>query len=138
MSKDIKDETKSPTAWLNPAQVEEEFSISRDLLQTFRSGGCGPVWTKVSHKVVRYQRCDVQTWLLNYRPPVSLKRESASPLRALLRDATERLGALETVAKSIALLTPGGAAIPGAQALASDLTRELATLRRMSREGESA
>ncbi|HEY9680852.1 MAG TPA: helix-turn-helix domain-containing protein [Oculatellaceae cyanobacterium] len=48
---------------LSPKQVSEEYNIPKYTLMQLRKNGNGPLFQKVSHKIVRYRRSDVEQWL---------------------------------------------------------------------------
>lgn len=121
--------------WISPAQAAADFNLSLPILQALRTAGTGCAFIKIGHKTIRYRRSDMEAWMRDYGNTAGTLPASTSQAIA---DAASRLGTLQASAESIAILTPGGAAIPGAKALAADLWREVDALRTMAGEGKAS
>lgn len=134
----MSDESTSAYKWLSPKQITDEFNISRDTLQALRTNGGGCRFSKIGRKTVRYLRSEFGAWILGCGSDVPVPTNAAPPFVGSLTAAADRLGALQIAANSLAMLTPGGVAIPGAKALAAGLGREVEVLRTMTGEGGAA
>lgn len=64
-------------AWLSPKQAAVYTCFSTVALEQFRRLGTGAKWSKVNGKSVRYQRSDLDAWLLS--GAVTAKPPSEAP-----------------------------------------------------------
>lgn len=57
----------NPDQLLSRKEVREEYGLSENLLEKLAVRGGGPVMTKISARMVRYRRCDIEGWLASKR-----------------------------------------------------------------------
>jgi len=48
-------------------EVQDEFGLSENLLEKLAVRGGGPIMTKISARMVRYRRSDIEAWLASKR-----------------------------------------------------------------------
>lgn len=60
-------EATSPDFHLSRDQVESEYGISKRFLELAAVKGGGPIMTKISARMVRYRRADIEEWLTSKR-----------------------------------------------------------------------
>lgn len=54
---------KPPLLALRPRDVAREFSIAEQTLANMRSTGRGPIFVRVSARMVLYERAAIEEWL---------------------------------------------------------------------------
>lgn len=59
--------SKSPDFLLSRKDVRREYGISENLLEKKAVTGGGPIMTKISARMVRYRRADIEDWLASKR-----------------------------------------------------------------------
>lgn len=59
--------SKSPDFLLSRKDVHREYGISENLLEKKAVTGGGPIMTKISARMVRYRRADIEEWLASKR-----------------------------------------------------------------------
>ena len=53
--------------YLSTKEVAEEYGIGKNTLEQMRCAGRGPAYIKVSVRMVKYRRDDVEFWLDSHR-----------------------------------------------------------------------
>lgn len=56
-----------PNQLLSRKDVHDEFGLSENLLEKLAVRGGGPIMTKISARMVRYRRSDIENWLASKR-----------------------------------------------------------------------
>lgn len=51
------------TTYMTPKEVAELLSIHEETLRRWRAEGEGPPWHKLSDRVIRYDRGELEAWL---------------------------------------------------------------------------
>jgi len=49
--------------WFTPAEAGEYLSLSTKTLENLRLQGNGPTFSRLGHRIVRYRRADLDSWL---------------------------------------------------------------------------
>ncbi len=60
-------DTRSPDYHLNRKEIEAEYGITARWLELAAVKGGGPIMTKISARMVRYRRADIEEWLASKR-----------------------------------------------------------------------
>ena len=53
--------------WMTPEQVAEYLGLTTEGVRQWRKLGTGPAYARVSQRVVRYRRSDIDAWLDAHR-----------------------------------------------------------------------
>ena len=59
--------SKSPNFLLSRKDIHREFGVSENFLEKIAVTGGGPIMTKISARMVRYRRADIEAWLESKR-----------------------------------------------------------------------
>lgn len=68
--------------YLSTKEVAEEYGIGKGTLEQMRCRGLGPAYIKVSSRMVKYKRDDVEAWLDSHRK-ITIDSNPLGPLRAI-------------------------------------------------------
>lgn len=49
--------------WFTPAEAGDYLSLSTKTLENLRLQGGGPAYSRLGHRIVRYRRADLDSWL---------------------------------------------------------------------------
>ena len=60
-------DARSPDYHLNRKEIEAEYGITARWLELATVKGDGPIMTKISRRMVRYRRADIEAWLESKR-----------------------------------------------------------------------
>ena len=68
--------------YLSTQEVSEEYGIGKSTLEQMRCRGEGPAYIKVSARMVKYTRADIEAWLDSHRK-ATIDSGPPEPLRAI-------------------------------------------------------